>query len=660
MKKIFALSLSMVMLLTACSNQTPTTPLQKDPIDIQNKEYIESIKGNNNIDNYKNEVIEYSKDDEIIKLLESKGYVLKDGYALHPSEKHFFPKEVIVNNELKTIYLSTEQFVLNTDIYPEMDSISINTTGLNVQGIGSSQSKDSFIGSLMDSAVGNINSFVGVQSESVAAPGASYGGFVNENFNTSEYKNVEESNYLSVKTNPLSTFAADVDTASYANFRSILRNAIEFPYYHDEMHDVRIEEMVNYFDYSYSDNAEIINDKFAISAEIGQTPWNKDTQLLVVNVKAKELTNEEYKGSNLVFLIDTSGSMNEDNKLPLLKESMKLLIERLTEKDRVSIVTYSGDSAILADGLTGADKDELNKIIDSLNPYGSTNGEGGMKAAYEIAAKYQNETDNSRIIMCSDGDLNVGISSEDELHDFVSKKKETGIYLSVLGFGLGNYSDTNMEVLADNGNGNYHYIDSLQEGQKVLVSEFLSTIVTLADDVKFQLEFNPNYIKGYRKIGYENRNMADSDFNDDTKDGGEIGYGHEVTVVYEIIPITSEMEVPGSDLKYQENTPIDTEIKDWLTVSIRYKDHGTDESQLIEYIVDDTHLKDTPTTDWKYISNVVGLGLIINRSEYKGDLTITEIIKNLNSLELDDEFKKEFLGLTICYKHYLENILSDN
>ena len=254
--------------------------------------------------------------------------------------------------------------------------------------------------------------------------------------------------------------------------------------------------------------------------------------------------------------------------------------------------------------------------------------------------------------MCSDGDLNVGISSEDELHDLVSEKRETGVYLSVLGFGLGNYKDNKMETLADNGNGNYHYIDSLRDGHKVLVEDMLSTLVTIADDVKFQVEFNPEYIKGYRKIGYENRDMADEDFHDDTKDGGEIGYGDSVTIVYEIIPVNSSKNISGSSLKYQTNSS--TNSTDWLTVSVRYKDHGKKTSNLVEYIVDENNYTEEASDNWKFVSNVVGFGLIINDSEYKEDLTIEQIIDGLDELELVDRDKVELLSLAIAYGRFFD------
>lgn len=488
--------------------------------------------------------------------------------------------------------------------------------------------------------------------------GSFNGGYMDwseSDFNTSEYDAVKESGFLSTKTSPLSTFAADVDTASYTNLRAILMDkAGEHSYYPSEgLHDVRIEEMLNYFDYNFNGKTD---GDFTISTEISTTPWNHDTQLLVMNIKAKELAQKNHSGSNLVFLIDTSGSMDDEVKLPLLKKSLCLLTNELTEKDTISIVTYSGSERVVLEGTSGSDKDTILSAIQNLEAYGSTNGESGLKKAYEIANKYKKDHSNTRVIMCSDGDLNVGMSSVDDLFDFVEEKRDSGIYLSVLGFGLGNYKDNKMETLADNGNGNYHYIDCEKEGHKVLVDDLMSTLVTLADDVKFQIEFNPKYIKGYRKIGYENRNLANEDFEDDSKDGGEIGYGHEITIVYEIVPSNSPFEIANSDLKCQE-TVASSDSNEWCTLSVRYKPHGKffSRSKLLEFAIDETSYTDNPSNDWQFISNVVGFGLLVNDSNYTESLTLDNIIESLQDLELTDEYKEEFLSLVRKYSIYVEN-----
>ena len=477
-------------------------------------------------------------------------------------------------------------------------------------------------------------------------------------FNTSEYEDVKEKGFLNVRMSPLSTFAADVDTGSYTNFRGIIRKELSgySNYYYglEGLHDIRIEEMVNYFDYSEGTDKD-----FTVTTEVAETPWNKDTKLLVVNVKAKELAPSEHKGSNLVFLVDVSGSMEDKDKLYLLVDSLELLVDNLTENDTVSLVTYASSDRVVFEGLKGNQKDEILSALNELTAGGSTYGEGGIERAYEIAEKYKDGHSNSRIIMCSDGDLNVGMHSVDDLTDLIEKKREKGIYLSVLGFGAGNYKDNRMEALADNGNGNYHYIDCLNEGNKVLVEDMLSTTVTLADDVKFQLEFNPAYIKGYRQIGYENREMANEDFEDDTKDGGEVGYGHEVTVIYEIVPVESEMKIFEKDLKYQ-NTEIKNDSKDWLTVSVRHKPHGEKESILNEYVVDATSEKSEPSDNFKFISNVVAFGLLVNESDYIEDWDVDMVINNLKELNLEDEDKQDFLKLLEEYQIFMKQSNNTN
>ena len=508
----------------------------------------------------------------------------------------------------------------------------------------------------VSNAIGGVDSFDASYADSYSFMGdMSFSEeelIIEPELNTSEYEDVKEKGFSSVKTSPLSTFAADVDTGSYTNFRGIVRKALNN--YHDTyyslegLHDIRIEEMVNYFDYSEGTDKD-----FTVTTEVAQTPWNKDTKLLVVNVKAKELSMSEHKGSNLVFLVDVSGSMESADKLYLLIDSLKLLVDTLTEKDTVSLVTYASNDRVVFEGLKGNQKEEILSALNELTAGGSTYGEGGIERAYEIAEKYKDGHSNSRIIMCSDGDLNVGMHSVDDLTDLIEKKREKGIYLSVLGFGSGNYKDNRMEALADNGNGNYHYIDCLYEANKVLVEDMLSTTVTLADDVKFQLEFNPTFIKGYRKIGYENRDMQNEDFDDDTKDGGEVGYGHEVTVIYEIVPVDSALNIFEKDLKYQENIN-NNSVKDWLTISVRHKPHGEKKSILNEYVVDDRSEKLETSDNFKFISNVVAFGLIVNESDYIENWDVDMVINNLKSLNLTDDDKIDFLKLLEDYKLYMK------
>ena len=627
MKKIISLSLIFVMLLSGCADSVPVVDTPDQPEPTREKvihQQVESTK-------------------TIIDALDKLGYDSKD-YSLTPTDEYFYPEYVHINNELQTVYLKIEDIESKTDYIYEDEAVYSTITNM-------ATSSDSL-------AAGGFFGFgsSGSKSESsnvMSAPPMSYidPGY----YSTSEYKDVKEGSFENVKTSPLSTFAADVDTASYTNFRAVLRDKLleNTTYYNESLHDIRTEEMLNYFDYNFALEDYGI---FDISAEISQTPWNAGTQLLVLNIKADELPKEKMTGSNLVFLIDTSGSMNYYEKLGLLKESLLLFAENLTENDTISIVTYSGNESVILEGVKGNDYKTISEAIDTLSAYGSTNGEGGIKKAYEIAEKYKDGHSNSRIIMCSDGDLNVGITSEDDLIELVEKNRDSGVYLSVLGFGLGNYKDNKMEALADNGNGNYHYIDTLNEGHKVLVDEITSTLVTIADDVKFQIEFNPNYIKSYRKIGYENREMANEDFNDDAKDGGEVGYGHEIIIVYELVPVGSTYETGTTNLKYQDNVA-NTELTDWMTLSIRYKPHGEKTSELIEYVIDENNYTDNPSDDWSFVTNVVAFSSIVNGSKYLSDIELENIIENLECMELDEE-KMEFLALVRGYE-YIDKGVND-
>ena len=669
----------LVSCLTGCNEKpepvTPTgtevtKPIEKPaPVAYVNREDAVVLRADNKDDEV------FKKFDSIYKEMENylDTSIEFNEYSNYPTEKYCYPFSFDFGSGLKTVYVeaSVGSCLYNSDEYQYytlmMDSA--NTTGsLKADMFSASSSSD--IGSVIGSVVGGVSDLfsstddVASLSEGVVgSEGFSDSEIIIEpEFNTSEYKDVKEKGFSSVKTSPLSTFAADVDTASYTNMRSIIRKlaggrmgSYSYGYTVDSLHDIRIEEMLNYFNYDFSGGTQI-DDTFTVTAEVSATPWNKDTQLMVLNVKAKDLPVEESTGSNLVFLVDVSGSMHSSDKIDLVKESLSMLTNELSERDTISIVTYSGSEQTLLEGATGADKAKIKEVIMGLSTGGGTNGEGGIKQAYKIAEKYKEGHSNSRIIMCSDGDLNVGISSEDALIDLVEKKRETGIYLSVLGFGDGNYKDNKMEALADNGNGNYYYIDDIKEAHKVLVEDLLSTLVTVADDVKFQVEFNPQFIKGYRKIGYENRDMANEDFHDDTKDGGEVGYGQEVTIVYELVPVSSSIEIAGSDLKYQESAVSDSSVEDWLTVSVRKKSHGASESTLSEYVVSKANESANPSDTWKFISDVVAFGLLLNDSDYIENYDVSTIISNLDKFTFVDEDKKEFVGLVICYRNYLESL----
>ena len=469
-----------------------------------------------------------------------------------------------------------------------------------------------------------------------------------------EYSEWEEKGFTSVQNEPLSTFSADVDTASYSNLRRLIREGYDL----DMMPEgaVRIEEMINYFSYDYEDPKG--SDPFGVTTQISSCPWNEEAELLMVGLKTEDINYDQAPPSNLVFLLDVSGSMYSDDKLPLLQEAFGLLAENLTEKDRVSIVTYAGDDQIVLKGAKGNQTKKIKKALNSLEADGSTNGSAGIETAYALAESYFIEGGNNRVIIATDGDLNVGLTTEEELEDLITEKKESGIFLSVLGFGTGNIKDNKMETLADKGNGNYAYMDCLWEANKVLVEEMSATLLTICKDVKFQVEFNPAVVESYRLLGYENRALAKEDFNDDTKDAGEIGAGHSVTALYEIVlkePLDGSMsEEEINRLKYsdedkkeygEEKITSRAAMKEWLTISIRYKKPSEKESNLLEYPVGYECYTNKPSDDFIFAAAVAEFGLLASHSAYPEDASVKHVEKALNSIRLNDEYKEEFLEL---------------
>ena len=464
-----------------------------------------------------------------------------------------------------------------------------------------------------------------------------------QDWNTEEYSALEEAGFKAVANDPLSTFSADVDTASYSN----VRRMIEQGYSKDEIPTgaVRIEEMLNYFTYDYDLPKK--DEPFGVTTMIGDCPWNEDAKLLQIGLKTQEIDFDEAPDSNLVFLLDVSGSMRDDDKLPLLQKSFSMLVEELGEKDMVSIVTYAGSDRVVLAGESGDNQARIIEAINALEAGGSTNGAAGIETAYALAEKYFIEGGNNRVIIATDGDLNVGVSSESDLKELVTEKKESGVYLSVLGFGTGNIKDNKMETLADCGNGNYAYIDSIGEAKKVLVEQMGATLVTVAKDVKLQVEFNPAYVKGYRLLGYENRALATEDFDDDRKDAGEIGAGHMVTALYEIVPVDSGQEIAETELKYQNNKS-DTGVinGEWLNLKIRYKEPDADESILKEYPVTQEDYTDKPSEDFYFAAAVAEFGLMLRDSEYKGDASFENVRALLKKVDTDeDDYKDEFVYL---------------
>ena len=457
-------------------------------------------------------------------------------------------------------------------------------------------------------------------------------------FYTEEYRYLAENGFHAVSTAPLSTFAADVDTASYANLRRLLLSGQEVP-----ADAVRIEELINYFHYDYPTPED--GAPFSVSAEIAPCPWNGDTLLLRLGLQAPQPDWEAMPRSNLVFLIDVSGSMESYDKLPLVKQAFLLLTEHLRPDDVISIVTYASSDQVVLDGCTGDEAETIQAAIEDLAAGGSTAGSRGITTAYALAEEHFIPGGNNRVILATDGDLNVGVTSEGELVRLIEEKKESGVFLSVMGFGTGNLKDNKMEALADHGDGNYSYIDSALEAKRVLVEEMGGTLFTVAKDVKLQVEFNPVVLKGYRLIGYENRLLDAEDFADDAKDGGEIGAGHRVTALYELVPADSPMEVPGADLKYQ--TAADTGSDEWLTVSIRYKAPDGADSSLLEYPVGQEAQVAAASKDTAFAACVAQFGMLLRDSAYAGSATYAGVAEQLESLPglEDDAYQEEFLYL---------------
>lgn len=460
-------------------------------------------------------------------------------------------------------------------------------------------------------------------------------------WNTEEYKYLKENSWMSVKTSPFSTFAADVDTASYANVRRMLTRSQTVP-----ADAVRLEEMINYFHYDYAQPKA--GEPFSVTTEMAPCPWNENSKLLMVGLAAKDLDMSEVPNSNLVFLIDVSGSMEGEDRLGLVQRSFKLLCEELRPGDRVSIVTYANGDKVVLEGASGDEKAKICDAIEDLFASGGTNGGKGIQSAYQIAEKYFIEGGNNRVILATDGDLNIGITDEGSLTRLIQEEAKSGVFLSVLGFGWGNISDSRMEALADNGNGNYSYIDSIAEARKVLIEEMGGTLFTVAKDVKLQVEFNPNLVKGYRLIGYENRTMAAEDFADDTKDGGEIGAGHQVTALYEVALKDSKQEIPEVESRYGNQEETNSALTDeYLTVNVRYKEPDGDVSKLLVYPVTKAEYHEQMSDNLSWAAGVAQAGMLLKKSEYAGTSDMKSVIARMEKTAgaNEDEYKKEFLYL---------------
>ena len=515
----------------------------------------------------------------------------------------------------------------------------------------------------------------------LAAPGASYayqsaGGQMNGMYlgaepvpwNTEEYNYLEENGWKAVSSSPFSTFAADVDTASYANVRRMILRGQEV-----NPGAVRIEEMINYFHYDYPQPEA--GEPFSVTTKLSPCPWNPDTQLLLVGLQAQDIPMEDLPPANLVFLIDVSGSMDSPDKLPLVQRAFRLITENLRPEDRISIVTYASSDEVVLDGVSGDEPVRIQEAIEDLMAGGGTNGSDGIITAYNLAEKYFVEGGVNRVILATDGDLNIGITDEDALVRLITQKASSGIDLSVLGFGTGNLADARMEALADHGNGNYSYIDDIAEARRVLVQEMGGTLVTVAKDVKLQVEFNPAKVRGYRLIGYENRLLAAEDFADDKKDGGEIGAGHQVTALYEIADVNSAQELTVPESRYQgtgaaeavtesgqageepADDPADEQAEpapfadEYLTVNLRYKAPGEDTSSLLVYPVGEESVLEEADENMTWAACVSAFGMTLRRSEYLGDMTLEDIRTLAASVPgtSEDPCRVEFLYMVNRY-----------
>lgn len=467
-----------------------------------------------------------------------------------------------------------------------------------------------------------------------------------EPHNTESYNYIVENDFLKAVDNPLSTFSIDVDNASYTNTRRYIDNGSLPP-----IDGVRIEEFINYFNYDYAKPTG--KHPFSINTEVSECPWNNSHKLVHIGIQGKRFPFETMAPINLVFLVDVSGSMSDANKLPLLKKSLSLLVGKMRSQDRISLVVYAGAAGLVLPSTSGAEKSKILAALDNLQAGGSTAGGAGIQLAYKIAKENFIEGGNNRVLIATDGDFNVGASSDGEMTRLVESKRDDGIFLTVLGFGMGNYKDSKMESIADHGNGNYFYIDNIGEAQKTLVDELDGTLYAIAKDVKIQIEFNPAKVQSYRLIGYENRLLKKEDFNDDKKDAGELGAGHTVTALYEIVPVGVKPEIITSvdPLRYQPSEPKKVETKysdEMMVVKFRYKEPMDTVSKLLVHTMKDRDVKLANSSDnFRFSAAVAEFGMVLRSSKFKGTSTFESAIELAkNSKGVDEEgYRAEFVKM---------------
>jgi Ca-activated chloride channel family protein len=497
----------------------------------------------------------------------------------------------------------TKSNILNVKLEAEVSELQeVITTAYGVQR--SSPKRDKRALKTEAEQAGPAPLFYSIPQEDVQQP---------QPYNTEEYQAITENAFHEALKNPLSTFSIDVDAASYSNVRRFINNGQRPP-----KDAVRIEEMINYFDYDYAQPER--EHPFAVHTEISAAPWNSKHKLVHIGLQGKIILTQNLPASNLVFLIDVSGSMEAPNKLPLVKNSFKMLVDQLREQDHVAIVVYAGAAGVVLKPTAGNKKEEILASLEQLQAGGSTAGGAGIKLAYALAKEHFKANGNNRVVLATDGDFNVGESSNESMERLIEEKRNDGIFLTVLGYGMGNYKDSKMEILADKGNGNYAYIDNITEARKVLVNEFGGTLFTIAKDVKIQVEFNPAKVQAYRLVGYENRMLKSEDFNNDKKDAGELGSGHTVTALYEVIPVGVKSDVFDIDaLKYQKTT-VDAVAKasdEIMTIKLRYKKPNEDTSNLIVHPLVDNNIAVEKTSDnFRWSASVAAFGMLLRQSEY--------------------------------------------
>ena len=494
-----------------------------------------------------------------------------------------------------------------------------------------------------------------MKSKERGAPSGSYnnGYFSHESedvyvepHNTESYNFMQENDFLKANDNPLSTFSIDVDNASYTNSRRYIDNGSLPP-----TDAVRVEEFINYFSYDYAKPTG--KHPFSINTEVSECPWNKEHKLVHVGIQGKRFPFESMAPINLVFLVDVSGSMSDANKLPLLKKSLTLLVNKMRPQDKISLTVYAGAAGVVLPSTSGAEKAKIIAALDNLNAGGSTAGGAGIKLAYQIAKENFITNGNNRVLIATDGDFNVGASSDGEMTRLVESKRDDGIFLTVLGFGMGNYKDSKMESIADHGNGNYFYIDNIAEAQKTLVEELDGTLYAIAKDVKIQVEFNPTKVQSYRLIGYENRMLKKEDFNDDKKDAGELGAGHTVTALYEIVPVgVKEGNTSSVDpLRYQKADPKKVEAKyadEMMVIKFRYKEPKDTVSQLIVHTLKDRQVTLANSSDnFRFSAAVAEFGMLLRDSKFKGTSTFEQAIELAKNAKGTDEegYRAEFVKM---------------